>query len=421
MKEANKIPEGKKVDHLILLVGGNPLPNAVAGRLLVREGATITLLHSQETAVIAQRLANWLEPYTQASIQFKQIDEASPNSIQKGIEAQLKKVSAKSVGLHYTGGTKAMAVHAYRAIEKWDHHQSPPVYSYLDANTLSLIIEGKDNPIPLARTLQLDLNDLLALHGWTLKNNPATTPIMPQFAQALLKLYSDDNLTAWNEWKEQELKKCRRSDRPDKWQSKTSLNKITLNWASAPELTDVVAALQEELEQEDKLQIKTATEAGRKWGLKKPEDLCKRLDGGYWLEDAVLEALQTIGCLHNLCTNVEPSIDDTGFELDVVAIRDYQLYGFSCGTDTDSVKGGRERLKLKLFEAYIRAKQLGGDEARVALVCSADDPEGLQAEVRRDLEAPHIRVFGRKQLLNLAEEFTRWMDEIRLIADTQII
>ena len=116
--------------------------------------------------------------------------------------------------------------------------------------------------------------------------------------------------------------------------------------------------------------------------------------------------------LHNLCTSIRvPTIGDKDFELDVIAIRDYQLYGFSCGTDTDS-NGGRGHLKLKLFEAYVRAKQLGGDEARVALVCSADDPEGLQAEIRRDLEAPHIRVFGRKHLLNLAEEFTRWMESV---------
>ena len=36
MSEDEKTLEGKTVDHLILLVGGNPLPNAVAGRLLVK-------------------------------------------------------------------------------------------------------------------------------------------------------------------------------------------------------------------------------------------------------------------------------------------------------------------------------------------------------------------------------------------------
>lgn len=408
-----------QVDHLLLLVGGNPLPNAVAGKLLIKPGGTITLLHSGDTAATAQKLHTWLSKNTQAAIQFKQIDEVSPTSIAQGVAAQLKSVRADKVGLHYTGGTKAMSVHAYRAVEQWakDRHLLP-IYSYLDARTLSLIVDSEPQPVSLAGMIQLTLDDLLALHGWQIKTPPGTKPVLPKFAQALLQLYGNNNIAAWNEWKEQELEKCRRTDRPDKWLSKTALNKITLNWPSVPELADVVAALQEELAQgDDGLRIETATKEGIKtWGFKEPEDLCKQLDGGYWLESCVLEALQSIADtyrLHNLCTSilVVPTIGDKDFELDVVAIRDYQLYGFSCGTDSESVKGGRERLKLKLFEAYVRAQQLGGDEARVALVCSADDPDGLQAEMRRDL-TPYIRVFGRKHLLNLAAEFAHWIQPV---------
>lgn len=410
------IDERYLVDHLLLLVGGNPLPNAVAGKLLTKPGATITLLHSKETHDTAQRLANWLTQHTTCRIQFKQVDEASPHSIERGIRAQLQAVRAGCVGLHYTGGTKAMSVHAYRTLEKWDGQQTPPVFSYLDARTLSLIVDGVDEPIPLKDTVQLRLDDLLALHGWQLKNSPVTTPIMPQFARALLTLHSANNLTAWNEWKKQELGKCSRPDRQDRWQSKSALNNITLSWPSAPELADVVAALQKELAQNDVIQIKAATEAGRQWGFTEPEDLCKWLAGGYWLESCVLEALQQIAenqRLHHLGTGIRvPTSGNKDFELDVIAIRGYQLYAFSCGADTESVAGGRERLKLKLFEAYVRARQLGGDEARVALVCCAEDPEGLQQEIRRDLEAPHIRVFGRGHLLRLAAEFARWIDEL---------
>jgi hypothetical protein len=400
-----------QVDHLLLLVGGNPLPNAVTGKLLVKSGGMISLLHSSDTAVTAQRLSTWLGQQTQAAIQFKQVDEASPADIIRGIREQLRTVRAETVGLHYTGGTKAMAVHAYRAVESWDKQLKPPIYTYLDARTLSLIVDSEDNPIALAGALQLTLDDLLALHGWQVKNKPSTEPILPKFAQALLKLYSANNLTAWNEWKSRELIKCRRENQPDKWLSKTALNRITLNWPPALELAEVVVALQEELEQGGEgLQIATATQASE---FTKPEDLCKQLEGGYWLESCVLEALQNLAGshqLHNLCTSIRvPTIGDKDFELDVVAIRGYQLYGFSCGTDTESIKGGRERLKLKLFEAYVRARQLGGDEARVALVCCADDPDGLQAEMHRDLETPHIRVFGRRHLSEMAAEFARWI------------
>lgn len=402
----NDLPQS---DHLILLVGGNPLPNAVAGKLLLKLGGTITLLHSGNTAAIAQKVRVWLINHTQGQVQFKQIDEASPTSIINGVNTQLKSVRADTVGLHYTGGTKTMSVHAYRAVEQWAKDKKPPTYSYLDARTLSLVIDSEPHPISLADTIALSLDDLLALHGWNVKNQPTTEAVLPKFAQALLKLYSANNLTAWDEWKEQELwAKCRRKN--GNWRNKTELNQITLTWPTAAELADLVQALQVELKQGAAgLHIESAAKAA---GFKKPEDLCKQLDGGYWLESCVLEALKSIAGTHRLhdvyMNIVVPTIGDKDFELDVVTIRDYQLYGFSCCTDSETVRGGRERLKLKLFEATIRAQQLGGDEARVALVCSANDPDGLQAEMRRDL-APHIRVFGRRHLANLATEFARWL------------
>lgn len=408
----NEILNKHKSDHLILLVGGNPLPNAVAGYALIKPRGTITLLHSGETAVTAQKLYSWLHSKTEANILFKNVDEASPDSITEGTLSQLNAVQAQTVGLHYTGGTKAMSVHAYRAVEQWAKNKKPVIYSYLDANTLSLVIDTEPKPIPWAETIRLKFADLLTLHGWTIKPNTATIrPILPKFAQALLKLYSENNLTNWETWKEQELQsKCRRDDRPDRWLSKTKLNQITLNWPQAPELDELVTALQEELQQGvDGLEIKTAAQAA---GFKKPEELCKQLAGGYWLETCVLQALHDITekrRLHDVSMNIRiPTIGDKEFELDVIAIRDYQLYGFSCGTDSDSNSGGRGHLKLKLFEAYVRAQQLGGDEARAALVCAADDPTGLEAEMRRDL-SPHIKVFGRKHLANLATEFACWI------------
>jgi hypothetical protein len=407
----DKILSEYQSDHLILLIGGNPLPNAVAGYALSKPSGTITLLHSGDTAVTAQKLYTWLHQKSKATIQFKHVDEASPASITEGTLQQLNAIPVQTVGLHYTGGTKAMSVHAYRTMEQWakEQHKASPIYSYLDARTLSLVVDAEQKPIPLAEIIRLEFTDLLALHGWTLKSKVTTTPILPKFAQALLKLYSSNNLTAWETWKEQELRaKCRRPDRPDKWLSKTNLNQITLAWPQAPELAELVQALREELQQgPDGLNIQTATLA---IGFKHPETLCRQLDGGYWLETCVLQALLSIAekyCLHDVCMNIEPTIGNTEFELDVLAIRDYQLYGVSCGTDTDS-DGDRGHLKLKLFEAYVRAQQLGGDEARAALVCAANDPAGLEAEMRRDL-SPHVKVFGRKHLANLATEFACWI------------
>jgi hypothetical protein len=414
MDENQNAIERNKADHLILLIGGNPLPNAVAGQLLVRAEGTITLLHSGDTAATAQKLHTYLKNKTKkaetnVTILFKGVNETSPAHIVAEVTKQLNHIQGQSVGLHYTGGTKTMSVHAYRAVDQWAEHKAKPIYSYLDARTLSLIVNDESQPIPLSAEITLPFADLLALHGWHIheKDTPATTPVLPQFSQALLKLYCIDNLAAWNEWKEAELQaKCKKAN--GNWKSKTQLNQITLNWPQDSELAELLDALQAELQQgADGLEIQPATLTG---GFKKPEELCKQLDGGFWLETCVLQALQSIAgthYLHDVCMNIRVPIDSKDFELDVIAMRDYQLFAFSCDTGSDA-KGGRGHLKLKLFEAYVRAQQLGGDEARAALVCSADDPTGLEAEMRRDL-SPHIKVFGRKHLENLADAFAQWI------------
>jgi hypothetical protein len=277
---------------------------------------------------------------------------------------------------------------------------------------LHMVLDSEKRPVPLGHALQLRLvEDLMALHRWTLKSEPKTAPVLPKMAKELLALHAANDLTAWHEWQKVELRrKCRRQDRPDKWLSKTALNKITLSWPQMPELASLVKALQTELNQDESgLYLATATTAA---GFKSPEELCQQLDGGYWLESCVLQALQQLALshyLHDVCMGLRiPTIGDKDFELDVVAMRGYQLYGFSCGIDSDSVSGGRSHLKQKLFEAQVRAQQLGGDEARVALVCCADDPNGLEAEVRRDL-APHIRVFGRQDLPDLTRKLGGWI------------
>lgn len=403
--------EPYKSDHLILLVGGNPLPNAVATELLINEGGTITLLHSQVTASIAQKLRNWLVKKPRLNsivVTFKQIDERSSKQIFEGVTAQLKRVEAESVGLHYTGGTKTMAVHAYRAVEQWAQNKPSPIYSYLDAQTLSLVIDSDPSPILLRGKVKLTFDDLLELHGWQ-KKSVTTEPILPQFADAMLKLYSHQaDVEYWNKWKGNELHaNCKKANA--NWKSNTELEKITLKWPKAPELAYVVEALQTELQQNEVgLDLKSATKAS---GLHKAQEFCKQLDGGYWLETCVLQALQKISeshSLHDICMNIHVPLGNNkdDFEFDVVAMGGYQLYGFSCCTDD-----ARGLLKHKLFEAYVRAQQLGGDEARAALVCSIDDPNGLEREMRRDI-SPHIKVFGRQHLANLSAELARWINPI---------
>jgi len=63
---------------------------------------------------------------------------------------------------------------------------------------------------------------------------------------------------------------------------------------------------------------------------------------------------------------------------------------------------------MKLFEAHLRARQIGGDEARTALVCLSSAPDILEQELQGGLDK-HIRVFGLKDLSNLGECLEQWI------------
>jgi hypothetical protein len=139
---------------------------------------------------------------------------------------------------------------------------------------------------------------------------------------------------------------------------------------------------------------------------RKIKHFCEWLDGK-WLEHHLLKTLNDLASslkLHSCMQNVVPT--EVEFDLDVVAMRGYQLFGFSCSTDGD---GAKSRLKMKLFEVYVRATQLGGDEARVALICTSGDPASIETEMQRGFnDEGRIKVFGQEHLANLSGEIKEW-------------
>jgi len=139
---------------------------------------------------------------------------------------------------------------------------------------------------------------------------------------------------------------------------------------------------------------------------------------GKWLEAVTLRALldrQQALDLHDVGANLEPrrKHDDgsvTKFEFDVAATRGYQLFAFSCYAGDWEAKAQR-----KLFEACVRARQMGGDEACVALICCADDTAAVEAAARDafgvpdDGSEPRIKVFGRADLVALPARLDSWI------------
>ncbi|SHM92179.1 protein of unknown function [Caldanaerovirga acetigignens] len=395
-----------RVRHLILLVGSNPLPNAVAGKLLVEAEGIITLVHSSDSFSVAQRLKEWLEREHQKKdiVKLKEVKESEPSSICQGVRKCLEEVQGRSIGLNYTGGTKMMSVQAYRAVEQWAKDKGiTPVFSYLDARALQMVFEPTDGylserRIYVGREVMLSLEDFLALHGWRLRSEPNNKPVLYDTAQALAIFCSRDadSYEKWNSWiKEELLSKCKRPTNLNKWKSKTELMQITLSCKE--EMKGIFKSLLDDQGKDLPLTHSAFKDD--------PIRFCSWLHG-IWLEHYVLGILNKLKedlQLGEVAQNVET--EDVKFEVDVVAICGYQLFAFSCSTSND-----RKILKQKLFEAYVRAQQLGGDEARVALICCAEDPAGLEQEIRRDFDCEgRVRVFGRKQLADLAFHIEDWI------------
>jgi hypothetical protein len=135
------------------------------------------------------------------------------------------------------------------------------------------------------------------------------------------------------------------------------------------------------------------------------------LRGGAWLEDYVLASLKQIAPEIRLndgsiaCSIITQRTDGRKrFEVDVIAMRGYQLFAFSCTTSDEM-----DKCKQKLFEASHRASQLGGDEARFALVCAHDDGAEVREQIATLLPGERFQVFDRHDLDDLPAAITKWI------------
>ena len=113
---------------------------------------------------------------------------------------------------------------------------------------------------------------------------------------------------------------------------------------------------------------------------------------GTWVEYLALAAWKNVSgtCnIHSYGMSLDTKVEPYDFELDVAAMQGYRLYAVSC-----TRSNYRPLIKSKLFEAFVRAAQLGGDEARVGLVCCDKSPSNLQKQVTRIWGATEGRIPG---------------------------
>jgi hypothetical protein len=399
-----------RTDMLILLIGENPLPNYVAARLLADTSTRLLLVHSGGTRNQRDRLKKVLQAkeYTVGPNDTVEVEESNPANIRNEITSKIKGHTG-SIGLNYTGGTKAMSVHAYRAVEKAEGPQER-YYSYLDARSLSMVFIHHATPIPVGthECARVSLEELLELHGLGERNRKmqgSEALIWPHTTQALADLHtaSEEQQKAWRKWCNETL---RDPDRDYDLRKKPDLRKQTTEHIPCKTL---LPALQEDTG----LTLPTSLD-----GLMKiNKDAAKWLDG-QWLEEYVFRQVEPL-CqsmsINDLKMTINPKIGDgtSDFEFDVGFMRGYQFFGLSCTTEEGAERGRYSTLKSKLFEVSVRAEQLGGGEAQFALVCCAnlERVKKLKGEMEGLPGAKRLRVFGRDDLQNLQAELKKWIKE----------
>jgi hypothetical protein len=413
---SNPIPEEYHTDYLFLLIGTNPLPNYVTARLLLKPGGTIYLVHSKATEGIAKRLMDLMIQVGVEEVRRIPIRSGEPDTIYTEVRKYAQDLMNKGrVGLNYTGGTKTMAVHAYRAVEQATQETGKEaVFSYLDANDLSMIIDpirtARRLRFPISLSVQPSLGNLLHLHNIQLvPGAPLRESYLLRTANSLAALHSTESgRAAWANW----CMGLHREDRPDKFKSPGQLKQVQL--PTNGELFNVTSALGAEIGlDEDAITLGDIWPKSPWAGYKSRdamEKIAKWLDG-VWLEHYTFGQLQEISTEQNLHPegmgiglDTDPDESPYDFEFDVAAIRGYQLFAISCTRDYSE-----SLCKFKLLEAYTRASQLGGEEARVGLVSCHSNPAIVQKEVEDAWGVKErVQVFGYRDLAHLSDKLAEW-------------
>jgi len=367
---------------LILLVGANPLPNYLAAWAL--RPSKIALAYTKETAVAKDRLKTELKKVLGAAVGFVDpdpfVEDATcATTVQRVVRDILD--SNKGSGdastefwLNYTGGTKVMAVHA-RTEFSARFPDRLDLASYLDEGEKGQqprlrFDDGNSTELAEYDRIPLSLETILRLHG--ISHTPRTAkkpaPTKEDAEEILGKVLSNLPLARNLHCERKRLQDFTNPKKAVHVPFNSKRYGLTLSQPQFP--TEAL------------LNSLSDARSRKSWY----EQWCKFI-GGEWLEEWLGEQIRhlaldpkpmiTVGVNARRETQLNAR-RETQLEIDVAVVRGHRSYFISCTTDTT-----KAICKSKLFEIAVRSRHLGGDLARAALVCLADDTivEALQADI----------------------------------------
>lgn len=442
-----------KSAHLFLLVGNNPLPNFVAASMLSPDQGHIHLIYTESTLQYALNLKNlFVDRLNCMPANINLIRLISPTD-QFGIHQCLQDYISRetslrsgSIGLNYTGGMKPMSVHVYEYLKDWcrQNHRDF-IHSYLDPIHYSLRFSHSLNYSLGYSECTISMSDLMALHEKTI-TSAKSGALFPAFCKELALFAAvPANMKMLRAWCDQYVRPISTKDlnvylegfhseggykhseefpnlialmdQMKQWISSGSIGSESGNPLSyAPDMgfaKEIAAIGQIGLALLDTKEI--PDDEAHHWRSKSLADSITKFLDGLWLENHVFSCLQEIAkecSIHEIkkslyIKSADPDSTSTGFEFDVAAMQGYLLYAFSCSTSME-----RSLVKGKLFEAFTRAMQMGGDESRVALVSGYLQPDNLLEEINESWMASRnkIRIFGPKDFSTLSTKLKEWFD-----------
>lgn len=371
-KQPSALEEDPLIDRpnrLILLVDGNPLPNYLAAMTL--RPCEVRLVHSSETEGPAKQLKKALEEdlANANSEPVIERDKINDPACAQEVFRRLRKLmrnDAHSTHLHYSGGTKVMSAHALIAFNAAGGLQGNA--SYLDEKEGLLRLDDgttgtlqDKHPLTLKRILQLHEVQSKGRSevegGPTLKDAQAVLEEVlrkPELAAALYERIEGTRKAGH----------CRKDGKD----------------AEVPAAAERFSPQDFNLD----LSVPEIPEDGS-WPSKRLECWRKFLKGE-WLEEWCGQLVRRLCPSGSVsvgvnCTRI-PS--NRRFEVDIAVVRAHRAYFISC-TTSDVLR----ECKLKAFEVAIRARQMGGDLARSALICLLESESSSVTKIqqlRQDVE-----------------------------------
>lgn len=339
--------------ELILLVGSNPLPNYLSARTL---GArTALLVYSDATERPQRQLATALAEAGARSLPRWVGDPHGAEAVRAVVASALREYP--DAYLDYTGGTKVMAAHARLAFA--EAGGKPERASYLVEDTGQLRFDA--GPAADVAPIGLHIRQLAALHGVTVggkgvKDQPPSGG--PTVGHA--------ELLAWKVLDRPELA-GELYQAVQAYKQETAQAKVEGRDAEPLDLTAVIDPFPcGQLPQR-------VPEVG--WNAKQTRRWLELLQGEWleiWTQQQVRKTVPDWPAWHDVNGTLASG---RPYQVDVATIGRFRSYTASCTTEREVALA-----KLKAFEVSLRARQLGGDLARWALVCLLDSMGVVQVE-----------------------------------------